>query len=399
MWIQRDFLQNFTLETCLEAIFLKGPRQIGKTSLLERLKPELKSTLYLDDLSIREKATKDPEFVLSTIDFPVLIDEAHLAPPLFYSIKKRIDESRRNRLEDKKSLEPASIRLTGSNLIDINTSVQETLAGRVNIFYLHGLSWNEIHHFSPETKIDEYFFKGGFPELWIRNELNVIEYINDYISNFIEKDLARSIGIEKRLEFTSILKLCAARVGELLNYESLGNDAGVKGKTVKNWLSLLEENKIIYILRPYASNLNERLIKMPKIYYMDTGICCRLQNHQSKETILHTPQAGHLFENLVVSEIIKTKDHFRLDLNIFFWRTKDKEEIDLILENQFKFLLIEVKLGSKTNAQIRIPKALQNTKKEIKTIVVTASGIRHYSSREMENIPINDLVPFLLSYF
>lgn len=396
MWIQRDFLTNFNYKTCLEAIFLKGPRQVGKTSILERLRPGLNSALYFDDFGLRERVSKDPEFVVSTLQYPALLDEVHLAPEIFYSIKKKIDESRRARLANQGGLAPASFRLTGSNLTQINTSVQETLAGRVNTFFLHGLSWNEIQNFSEEIKINQFFFRGGFPELWVRQELNPIEYVNHYITNFIERDLARSIGIEKKIEFITLLRLCAARVGELVNFESLGKDAGVKGKTVKEWLSLLEENNIIYLLRPYSSNLNQRLIKMPKLYFLDMGICTRLQGHQSSEAILFTPQAGHLFENMVISEIVKLKDNFRKDWSMHLWRTKDKEEVDLVIESQDRLVLIEVKLGASGGQTLVVPKALEKLGKKIEAIVVTAAGEVHSISETTKCVPINQLTPYLL---
>jgi len=398
MWIKRDFLEHFDSKSCLEAIYLKGPRQIGKTSLLMRLEPRVQSEWFFDDLMTRERAQKDPEFLLSQSKFPVLIDEAHLAPEVFYTIKKRIDEVRRERLkEGSDSLKSALFRLTGSNLHEVNTSVQETLAGRVNIFFLHGLSWNEVINHAPKTFISEYLFRGGFPELWVRPELSPVKFVNDYISTFIEKDLARSIGVEKKLEFLTVLKLLAARVGSVLNYESIGSDANVKGKTVKQWLSLLEENKILYVLEPYSSNLNQRLIKMPKVYFIDTGICARLQAHPVSETLLNSPQAGALFECMVVSEVVKTRDHFRKEWSLHFWRTKEKEEIDLIIETDSDMILVEVKLGSSSAHAINSPKTLSKVGKRITSIIVTASGNRHRISPSTECVPLNELVPFLLS--
>ena len=396
MWFKRDFLTNFRTHQCLEAIYLRGPRQIGKSTLLNFLEPLPQTTLYLDDLNTRTQARNDPDFLLSQTQLPVLVDEAHLAPELFFAMKKNIDEGRRKRQKNQSGLPPASFRLTGSNLHDVNTSVQETLAGRVNIFYLHGFSWHEVIQQHPKLLLKDYLFRGGFPELWVRPELNPVNFVNDYISTFIEKDLTRSIGLEKRTEFLSTLRLVAARVGELLNYESIGNDAGVKGKTIKQWLSLLEENKIIYILHPYSSNLNHRLIKMPKAYFMDLAICTRLQSHQSSETILNSPQAGHLFECMVVSEIVKAKDHFRKNWNLYFWRTKEKEEIDLIIEDQSSITLIEIKLGSGSQTEIKIPEAILKTGKKIRCLMVTATGTHRKISPTTECISISDLVEILV---
>jgi predicted AAA+ superfamily ATPase len=404
MWIKRDLYNTFNAGSALEAIYLKGPRQIGKSTLLAQFEPKPITSIYLDDANIRTRANQDPEFLLSQSPPPVLIDEAHLAPPIFFAIKKRIDESRRNRVLNSKDpsqkqniLAPCSFRLTGSNLTEVNQSVQETLAGRVSLFFLHGISWNEITEFAPDALLSEYLFRGGFPELWVRRELNPVDFINDYISSFIEKDLARSIGIEKRMEFVKVLRLVAARTGELLNYESIGNDADVKGKTVKQWLSLLSDNRIIHILEPYASNLNKRLIKMPKAYFIDTGICARLQSHQSPQTLMNSAQAGHLFESMVISEVIKTKDHFRKDWNLFYWRTKEKEEIDLIIEEPNRINLIEIKLGSSSSSAFAVPRAIQQTGKKIKSFIVTATGEPHFIAQDVECLPLKSLVQRLIA--
>lgn len=274
--------------------------------------PLAQTSLYLEDLSVRQKAQTDPAFLLEHSKLPVLIDEAHLAPPLFFAIKKLIDSSRRKRFNDGVSLSPANFRLTGSNQLLVESTVKETLAGRVNIFYLLGLSVAELKNFDPDIDLKEIIFRGGFPELWVRRELSPIAFLNDYISTFIEKDLATSAGVEKRREFLNVLRLCAARVGELLNYDSLSNDSGVSGPTVKSWISILESNQIIKILNPFFTNLNKRLIKMPKVYFLDVGICARLQSHQEANTILMSPHAGHLFESLILSEIIKTKFFVRI---------------------------------------------------------------------------------------
>lgn len=396
MWIQRDFFRHLTSVSLLEAIFIRGPKQIGKSSILDRLTPEARSFLYLDDINTQQQAQSDPTFLLEHSKAPVLIDEAHLAPPLFFEIKKRIDASRRERLRGGKGLDPGSYRLTGSNQVMIDSNVKETLAGRVSIFYLLGLSVSELKSFDSEVALSEIIFRGGFPELWVRRELSPISYLNDYISTFIEKDLALTSGVEKRREFLNVLRLCAARVGELLNYDSLSKESGVSGPTVKNWLSLLEANQIIGILNPYFTNLNKRLIKMPKIYFLDSGICARLQSHQEVSSLLTSPHAGHLFESLVYSEIIKTKLNFSREYNIFFWRTKDQEEIDFLIEEIDSITLIEVKLGSGSAKSFKTPETLKKIKPKIRKCIVTAAGVAHRIDAETDCIPIWGLQDYLI---
>jgi predicted AAA+ superfamily ATPase len=398
MWIKRDFLSHWRPGQSLEALLLRGPRQIGKTAMLLKMEPPLGSQIYLDDPNERQRVKEDPEFVLSQLRYPILIDEIQRAPEILYSIKKRVDELRRKRIDTQQSITGATFRMTGSNQTEMDRSVQETLAGRISIQKVNGLSCHELWNFDESISLNEILFKGGFPELWVRRELNTISFINDYYSTFIEKDIAHSAGVEKTHEFSVVLKLLAARVGELLNYESIGGDAGVAGKSVKDWISLLEQNGIIYILRPYFSNLNKRLIKMPKAYFIDLGICTRMQGHQEPSSILSTPQAGHLFENAVISEAIKTKDNFRKDWDFFFWRTKEKEEIDLIIETNLKMILIQIKLGSFSSADFKAPTDLFKTGKEITRAIVTATGESQTLPSGTLIIPIRQLCDFLLEF-
>ena len=398
MWIKRDFIQYFNHEEGLEALLIRGPRQIGKSSLILKLEPSVVDQLYLDDPAIRNSANADSEFVIQNLRLPALIDEVQLAPPLFFSIKKHIDYLRRERLLKNTNHEMNLYRLTGSDQTLLDEQVRETLAGRIQSYFLYGLSVNELVNFDKNIQIKEILFRGGFPELWIRKELNPVRFINNYISTFVEKDIARSAGIEKIKSFMNALQLMAARTGELLNYESLGADAGVAGKTIKDWVSILEQNKILYILKPYHSNLNKRLIKMSKVYFCDIGICTRLQSHQEVDTILHSPQAGHLFENLVMSEILKTEANFFKNWNIFFWRTKEKEEIDFIIEDYEKIMLIEVKLKSSSQYKIKIPKTIEETKKEIILVVVSSVGETIQNAENNFIVPIKNLAMFLNKY-
>ncbi len=364
--------------------------------MLLKMEPLTKSKLFLDDPNERDRAILDPEFVLSQLKLPVLIDEIQRAPELLFSIKKNIDQQRRHRLETNVDTLPASFRITGSNQTEIDRSLKETLAGRVSLFRIHGLSTHEL--WSHDSKIDlkNILFRGGFPELWVRPELDPIAFLNDYISTFIENDIARTAGVEKLNAFTTMLRLLAARVGELLNYESLGNDANVTGKSVKDWISLLENNGIIYILKPYHSNLNKRLIKMPKAYFIDSGLCVRLQSHQEKESILSIPQAGHLFENLVISEALKTKDHFGKTWDMHYWRTKEKEEIDLIVESDKIMTLIQIKLGSSKGGEFKIPATLEASGKKIRRAFITAIGNRKMHKEGIDILPLRDFCDYLL---
>jgi predicted AAA+ superfamily ATPase len=397
MWIKRDFLDNWTVSDALEAVLLLGPRQIGKTSVLLKMSPEPNTEIYLDDPTLQATTKKDPEFILANARLPVLIDEIQRAPEILLSIKKNIDAQRRMRLKNGTATHCAGFRMTGSNQSELDQLMKETLAGRISIRRLHGLSTNELWRHKSEISLNEILFRGGFPELWVRADLNPIPFLNDYISTFIEKDIARSAGVEKISHFITTLRLLAARAGELLNYESLSKDAGVSGNAIKDWVSLLERNSILFILRPYHSNLNKRIIKMPKVYFIDSGLCVRLQGHQDMATVLHTPQAGHLFENLVVAEVIKTRDHFRQDWQIHFWRTKEKVEIDIIIESSSTLLLIEVKLGSAAQAyDFPTPATLAASGKRICRAIVIANGEKSKLTKDLDIVPIAHFGEYLI---
>ena len=398
MWIERDFLKNIDLEKCLEAILLRGPRQVGKTTLLLKLVPTVATELYFDDPNIRKQAETDPNFLLSQSPLPVLIDEVQRAPEFLISLKNHIDKQRRERLKSNKQTTPAGFRLTGSNQTELDQALRESLSGRVSLFYFHSLSVHELLRFDSKILLNQLLFKGGFPEVWIRPEISPIQFYNNYLVTFVEKDIGRTAGITKLSEYMTMIRLIAARTAELLNFESLGRDAGVTGKIVKEWISVLEQNQILFLLKPYFSNLNNRLIKMPKAYFLDIGICTRLQGHQESAAILNTPQAGHLFENLVVAEIVKTKDNFQKDWSLFFWRTKDDEEVDLVIESSTKRLLIEVKLGSEGSTQFVVPKLFKTDLKD-KTLIcayVTAIGSRKKLNSKVEQVSIADLCDYLL---
>lgn len=374
-----------------------GPRQIGKTALLLKTPPPPKTKIFLDDPAELQNMTRNPEFVFSQAELPMLIDEIQRAPQALVSIKNQIDLKRRERLENGTPTIPASFRLNGSNQTELYQNTQETLAGRVSVFQLHGLSVNELLRHDASIPLKQILFRGGFPELWVRTELSPIGFINDYIRTFIEKDIAQSAGVEKLLEFNSFLRLIAARTAELINFESLGKDAGVAGKTIKDWVSLLERNSIVTLLQPYHSNLNKRLIKIPKLYFLDTGLCVRLQSHQEVDSILSTPHAGHLFENLVVAEVIKAKDHFKQEWNLHFWRTKEKEEIDLIVETHSQIFLIEIKIAASAAEDFQTPKALLASNKKTHKLCVVAHGEPRRLNSEIEIVPIKNLCEFLLA--
>lgn len=336
MFIKRDITQQLEGSAAWIQVVL-GPRQCGKSTLLASLFQQNTSPyqeVSFDDLQLRQLANKDPALFLQQFEPPLLLDEVQYAPNLFPELKRKIDLLKRSQVFDKSNpIKQAPLfRLTGSNQILMDNNVKESLAGRASYYYLNTLSVHEILQAYPKTGIKEIFFKGGWPELYTQLSLSPIQYLNDYIRTYVEKDIALGVGIQKLAEFHVVLGLLAARTGQLLDYSDVANNSNVRSVTVKEWLGLLERADLVYLLKPYFNNLNKRLIKTPKFYFLDVGLAARLQGWSDVTPLLNSPQIGGLFETLVLAEIIKFMRNYQKDWQLYFWRTKDDGEIDFVIE-------------------------------------------------------------------
>lgn len=393
MFIERDFLNTLKKITSLEAVLIWGSRQVGKTTLLDQL--ELSSTVFLDDLIFRKKAQNDPALFLDDLKIPCLIDEVQYAPNLFPEIKYRIDQQRRLHLK-KPVAKKTLYYLTGSNKSLLDLNMKESLAGRCNIYVLHGLSVKEILAFNSELTVKTLLFLGGFPELYIRPELSVSSYLNSYISNFIEKDIAGGADISKTGEFQTVIGLLAARTGQFVQMNEIATAAGVDQKTVKAWVDLLQKNMVIKLAPPYHSNISKRITKMKKLFFYDVGLCARLQGHNDENLLWNSPQTGSLFETLVFSEIIKTRDNFLKNWHVHVWRTKDQNEIDFILQEGEKFMFIEAKLAIHGAKPFTLDAEAKKIFREpFKKLVVTVGGSEGRLDRSTTMMPIQKLGEYL----
>ncbi len=344
MWIKRDLLKFFQTSKALSlpVKVLRGPRQVGKTSLLNHLRTH--KLVLFDDLGIRTLAETNPALFFEQFTAPLILDEATLAPQIFPEIKKRVDLERRRHQE---TGEPIAIDIwvTGSNQTLLQKAVRESLAGRANYYFLNTLSVHEwCLTFQKEFSLSAFFMRGGWPELHAFPDLNAVQYLNDFIMTFIEKDIVTAAGIEKKAAFSKALQLASGRVGQLLNASDIAKNIGVDTTTVQAWIGLFEQNGILRILLPYYTNLNQRLIKTPKIYFEDVGIAVRLQGWSEFEPILLSPYFGHLFENLALAEITRFFINKGEQPEIYFVRSKEQVEVDFLLRlpNQ-RFIAIEVK--------------------------------------------------------
>ena len=398
MIVKRHFFETLKSSPRMEAVLLWGPRQVGKTTLLDLL--PLDSRMFLDDLGLRQRAQNDPALFLDGVTLPCLIDEAQYAPNLFPEIKLRIDHARRERLRSTSPQPPGtSYYLTGSNKIILDDRVKESLAGRCSTFVLHGLSLAEVKEAFPELPLKTIMFRGGMPELYGRLDLRPYDYYNDYIRSYVEKDVALSAGVTKLDAFNDVLRLLAARTGQFLNISEIASTAGVDQKTVQAWIGLLARNGICSTVETFHTNLSKRIVKMPKFYFMDVGLCTRLQGQTDEDSVWNSPQAGSLFETLAFSELVKTRDNYLLDWKIYSWRTKEKHEIDFVVQIGSQVVFIEAKMAVQNVKSFELdPEALKVFPKPQHKIVVYAGNNVIQLDRDTAAVPISNIGVYLRGF-
>jgi len=397
MYIKRDITSRLS-ESTMPVQFVIGPRQCGKSTLLSRLSESSFKEVTFDDLQLRNLANRDPALFLEQFPPPVLLDEVQYVPHLFSEIKRQIDLLKKQRLKDGKSL-TTLYRMTGSNQLLMDKNIKESLAGRASYFYLNTLTVHEIQQTLDSASIQSILFKGGWPELYIDSTLSPVQYLNDYIRSYIEKDIVLSAGVQKQEAFNIVLGLLAARTGMLLDYANVAKASGVQAVTIKEWVSILQRTALAYCLRPYASNLNKRLTKTPKFYFLDTGLAARLQGWQDPTPLLTSLQAGTLFETLVFSEIFKFIQNYGKDWQLYLWRTKEDEEIDfLIVTKSGKVIALDAKMSMQNVQPVKLPASFKKLFPQVENItLVTFGGKKLQLSKECIAIPISQLHEFLLS--
>jgi hypothetical protein len=344
--------QVIELSNQFKVILITGARQVGKSTLLKHC-DKSRDYVTLDDYKIREMAINEPELFLQRYKPPIIIDEIQYAPNLLSYIKIAVDSS------DKKG----QYWLTGSQQFRMMKNITESLAGRVAILDLKGFSLKEIENekqipfiptidfieqmkknskFQDLTSIYEYIWKGSYPDINVNNTNWEIFY-SSYLQTYIERDIKDLSAVKNEMNFLKFLKILASRTGQMLNYTDIASEVGISINTIKSWISILVSSNIVYLLQPYFSNLNKRLVKTPKIYFLDTGLCSYLTNWDSAKTLESGAMSGAIFETFIVSEIIKSYVHNAKTPNIYYYRDKDKKEIDIIIEKNNKLYPIEIK--------------------------------------------------------
>lgn len=339
-------------------LLLTGPRQVGKTTMLEHLievEGKGRKKVSLDDLTLRELAKTDPKMFFQLYQPPLLIDEVQYAPELFPYIKIMVDERH----------QPGDFWLTGSQLFKMMEGVQESLAGRVALLHLSPLSQSEIMKRPPEPpfslelpllserqngrqmlntpEVFQRIHQGGMPALVTGTYSNASIFYSSYIDTYMERDVRRLSNDIDSLKFLRFLRSVAARTSQQVNYKGIADDAEIDQTTAKNWLHVLEALGIIFLLEPYSNNVLKRTVSTPKLYFYDSGIVCYLTRWSSPETAMEGAMSGALLENYTVAEIIKTYQNAGQEPFLSYYRDKDAREIDLILERDGKLFPIEIK--------------------------------------------------------
>ena len=336
-----------------KVILVTGARQVGKSTLLKHCDSK-RNYVTLDDYREREMAINDPELFLQRHKAPLIIDEIQYAPNILSYIKIAVDNSK----------EKGQYWLTGSQQFHMMKNVTESLAGRVAIIDLKGLSLKETDNleqvsFLPTMNyienarknsknhdlIDIYdrIWRGSYPEVNTNSDTDWETFYKSYLRTYIERDIKDLNAVKNEMDFLKFLKVLAARTGQMLNYTDISSEVGVSVPTIKSWVSILVSSNIVYLLQPYYSNLNKRIVKTPQIYFLDTGLCSYLTNWDNPQVLESGAMSGAIFETYVISEIIKSYVHNIKEPPIYYYRDKDKKEIDIIIEKNGKLYPVEIK--------------------------------------------------------
>ncbi|ACL22733.1 putative GTP-binding protein [Desulfitobacterium hafniense DCB-2] len=348
------------------ALLLTGPRQTGKTTMLQKLAAEEKigrNYVTLDDLTERQMAKNDPKMFLQIHKPPVFIDEVQYAPELFSYIKIHIDRHHR----------PGDFWLTGSQVFKLMDGVQESLAGRVGLLHMSPMSQAEscgadttpfildleqltrrVRERNPldTPALYERIFRGGMPALVSGQYTDHWALYSSYISTYLDRDVKEISGTINSLRFMDFITAAAALCGQMLNYKTIADAAGIDQLTAKGWLGILERLGIIFYLHPYANNMLKRMVTKPKLYFYDCGLVAYLTKWSDSATLMNGAMSGAILENFVVSEIIKSYQNYGREAFIYYYRDKDTKEIDILLEDSGKLYPMEIKKTATPQKQL-----------------------------------------------
>ena len=353
------------------SILITGSRQSGKSTVLQYITTTKNQTINevsLDDLNERTLAIEDPETFLRTHGVPLIIDEFQYAPNLLSYIKLTIDEARKNEMFGDGKKVGTLYYLTGSQVFETMENITESLAGRVGIIDLYPLSTREISNaieeiFVPNIdvirkkeplkyeymdNIFERIFRGSYPELYKNKNISLEAFYSSYLRTYIERDVRKIVNIQEETKFMKFISSLAARTGQEFNASDIAKDVGVDSETVTKWTGILSNTYIIFLLQPHMNNNVGRIIKRPKIYFMDTGLACYLTGYVSSETLQRSNYSGQIFETYIISEIVKSYTNNQRDpkKHLYYYRDNNGKEIDLLVIYEDNIYPVEIKKNS-----------------------------------------------------
>jgi uncharacterized protein len=317
------------------AVAITGPRQSGKTTLARMLFPD-KPYVSLEDPDIRGLAQDDPRGFLKKYDSGAILDEVQRCPDLLSYLQVILDK--RSRM--------GRFILTGSQQFGLHSGITQSLAGRVAMVQLLPFTYDEVYKKPPS--LDTILYTGLYPPIYDR-KLNPSTWQANYIQTYIERDVRQMINVRDLSTFQRFLRLCAGRTGQLLNLSRLSSDVGITHNTAKSWISILEASYLVFLLRPHHRNFNKRIIKSPKLYFYDTGLAAWLLGIREAEQLETHPLRGSLFECWVISELFKGQFNQGKPADLFFWRDREGNEVDLLMERGNSLIPLEIKSGQTVN--------------------------------------------------
>lgn len=329
----KNSAKNFPVVT------ITGPRQSGKTTLV-RLTFTKKPYVNLEDLDTRELAESDPRGFLEEYPEGAILDEVQRVPSILSYIQVIVDEKKQK----------GQFILTGSHQVELHEAISQSLAGRTDLLSMFPMTINELSQAGFDMTVDEYLLNGFYPQIHQEN-LNPTKTYRAYVKTYLERDVRRLINIKNLNLFQRFIKLCAGRVGQLLNMSSLANEVGVSSHTIEEWISVLQASYLVILLQPYFKNFGKRVIKSTKLYFTDVGLLSYLLEIENVKQMSRDPLRGHLVENLVMMELFKARSNQGVEPQLYFYRDSQKNEVDAIFQRGHELIPIEIKSAKTFNRE------------------------------------------------
>lgn len=376
-----------TIARQFKAVALTGPRQSGKTTLV-RYVFDKKPYVSLENPDNRSFALNDPRGFLQTYAKGAIFDEVQRAPDLFSYLQQILDEEK----------ETGKYILTGSNNFLLQENISQSLAGRIAYLKLLPFSYDELKNYTA-VSLRKLIFSGCYPPLYDQ-AIEPARWYANYVSTYIERDVRQLLNVGNHILFDRFLRLCAGRTGQMLNMNNLAIETGVDNKTISSWIGILESSYILFRLKPHFKNFNKRIVKTPKLYFYDTGLVCYLLGIKNEDQLQNHPLYGNIFENYIVAEIMKTKLHNALSMDLYYWRDNTGHETDLLIDGLSTLMPLEIKAGQTiTDDFFKNIRFFQKISGVTKSLLVYSGDQQQQRSSDIHVLPWNKISGILKSYY